>query len=188
MWKGDGAHVMIFGDSITYRLEHGPGLDRTNQYTLLTDHLVVTGHSASVSAMIGAVTNGLDSVAQYVPAPGADILLIALGTNDMHVNTSTGTSYFTVEEAVANLSNAIDTIGAPCTILVTIAETEPWGLDVTGPAFNRALRAMPDVRIADWAPVVEADPGLVVSDGVHLTDAGVAAYTALFDDAISTCP
>lgn len=71
---------------------------------------------------------------------------------------------------------------------MTIAETEPWGLDTSGPAYNAALRDLPSVVIANWATIVEANPHFVGTDGVHLTSSGSVAYRELFLTTIDSCP
>jgi hypothetical protein len=44
------------------------------------------------------------------------------------------------------------------------------------------------VIIADWSPLVEANPDFVGADGVHLTSAGSGAYRELFLTTIDSCP
>jgi len=177
---------MVFGDSLTYSIEHGPGWGFNNQF--LTDELVANGYSASISSWIGATTRDLPAVAPQVPAPGADIMVIALGSNDMRVNATTGTTAVPLAEALGHITTAIDEVGASCNVLVTVAETEPWGLDTSAPTYNETLRNLPNVIIADWAPLVAANPDFVVgTDGVHLTPAGSDAYRALFHVAIDSC-
>ncbi len=186
-WVGDGPHVVVFGDSQTYALEHGPGLDDGNQFSFLTDDLVADGYAASVSALIGAETGDLAKVVPKIPEPGADIMLIALGSNDMRVDADAETSSVPLATAIEHVTTAAEQVGAGCTIVVTIAETAPWGLDRSAPGFNQALRSIPGVVVADWAPLVQANPHYVGEDGVHQTEAGVAAYRNLFHEAIGSC-
>ncbi len=185
-WVGTGPRVMVFGDSLTYRLEHGVGLDREHRFSHLTDELVASGRSASVAAMIGATTGDLGSVVGRVPAPGADVLLVELGTNDL-LPRSDGQPTIPVRTAIRNVRDAVDAVGAGCTVLVTVAETAVWGLDELAPAYNDALRSIRGAVIADWAALVAAEPGYVGDDGIHLTDAGAAAMGSLFLDAIAAC-
>jgi hypothetical protein len=49
---------------------------------------------------------------------------------------ATGTTAVPLQEALGHIAASIDEVGASCNILVTIAETEPWGLDTSAPAYN----------------------------------------------------
>lgn len=61
------------------------------------------------------------------------------------------------------------------------------GSPSVAPAFNRALRTIPGVIIANWAAVVREHEHYVVRDGVHHKEAGRAAYRDLFLEAIASC-
>ena len=67
--------------------------------------------------------------------------------------------------------------------VVTVVEI----LDVSGPPYNAALRAIPGVIAADWAPMVTANPSYVISDGVHQTPEGLTADRDLLLRAVSDC-
>ena len=182
-WVGDGPRVLVFGDSLTHRLERGA--DNDPRKRLLTNDLVAGGYAASVSSMTGAKTLDLAAVVPTIPDPGPDILLISLGSNDMRVKD--GATLTPLATAIDNVRAAMTQVAAKCTVLVTVAETAPWGLDTDAPAFNQALRALPNVVIADWAPLVAANPLFVTEDGVHHTDLGVGAYRDLYRNAIGSC-
>jgi lysophospholipase L1-like esterase len=71
-----------------------------------------------------------------------------------------------------------DLRGVQRVIFVTVAEWSPAQLEV-----NRAIRALPktypNVVVADWAAVLEADPQFLIADHVHLTAAGDVALANL---------
>lgn len=185
-WKGSGSgpRVMVFGDSLTSYIENGPGHDLFGgpDDTFLTDRLIVEGHPASVSSLIGAETGDLANVTPGIPEPGTDVLLIALGTNDRRE------ARVTVDAAIANVNAAIARAAAECNIVVTVAETTTWGsLNLFAPAYNAALRALPGVVVADWASIAAAHPEYLAPNDVHHTTVGAAAYMELFVDAVDAC-
>lgn len=63
-------------------------------------------------------------------------------------------------------------------VFVTVAEWSP-----AQPEVNRAIRALPktypNVVVADWEAVLEADPQFLIADHVHLTAAGDVALANL---------
>ena len=182
---------MVFGDSLTSFIENGPDHDLFGgpDDSFLTDTLVANGHAASVSSLSGASTADLVHVTPKIPAPGANVLVIALGTNDRANDPATGKPPISVATALANVNAAIVQTAAECNIVVTVAETTPWGrLDQNAPAYNAGLRALPGVNVADWALLVAAHPEYLLPNEVHHTTAGAAAYMALFVDAVDACP
>jgi hypothetical protein len=82
-WIGSGIHVAFVGDSITYNTEHD-ALHDANHH--LTDVLVAAGYAVSSSDKIGAKTADLARLGPW-PAPGATIVSIEIGTNDMRLRT-----------------------------------------------------------------------------------------------------
>ena len=68
-------------------------------------------------------------------------------------------------------------------ILVTVSVPRRWE-----PQVNDTLRAFvaqhPSVGLADWKALVSGDPGLTISDGVHLSPAGMARYVEMLTLAI----
>jgi len=191
-WKGSGSgpRVMVFGDSLTSYIENGPDHDLSGgpDDTFLTNRLIVEGHPASVSSLIGSVTGDLANATPGIPAPGTDVLLIALGTNDRGVDPNTGQAVVTADIAIANVNAAIASAAAECNIVVTVPETTTWkGLNLTAPAYNAALRALPGVVVADWASIAAAHPEYLRPNDVHHTTVGAAAYMELFVDAVDAC-
>jgi hypothetical protein len=184
-WYGDsGPYVGVIGDSLVHAAETGGGLDPDDTDRFVSQRLAQSGYRASVSAMIGAVTADLRTVAAF-PEPGFELLVLALGTNDMHDGA------VPVDVAIGDIVTYLDAHTPACTALVTIVDEPSWGLDVTAPVYNAALADLAteraDVIIADWAAVVDAHPEYLGSDGVHHTAAGQEAYRSLIDDAAGQC-
>jgi lysophospholipase L1-like esterase len=189
-WTGSGTHVAFVGDSITYNTEHD-ALNDTNHH--LTDALVTSGYAVSSSDMIGANSTDLAGLAAW-PAPGASIVSIEIGTNDMHAtNGQPATPYATAEANYNTYLTAQNAAGVRCVVLVEISETTPWGLDVTGPVWNAflasvaALRPAGSTDIVPWAEQTAAHPEYLGSDGVHPTAAGKVALIDDITQAMNTC-
>ena len=188
-WTGSGKHVAFTGDSITYNTEHD-ALGDTNHH--LTDALVAAGYAVSSSDGIGANTADLAGLDPW-PAPGAQIVSIEIGTNDMHAtNGQPGTPYATAEANYNTYLAAQDAAGVRCIVLVEIAQTSPWGLDVTGPVWNAYLASVAAARpvgstvILPWAALTAEHPEYLGTDGVHPTAAGKAALIADVTQAMNT--
>lgn len=184
-WVGSsGPGVLVVGDSLVNGAQTGGGLDSSDPDRFLDEALNSAGYRASVSKMIGASTGDL-VMAKPLPSPAPDVVVVALGTNDMHDGA------VPVATAVGNIEAYLDEAGAVCSVVVTIVDEPSWGLDVTAPLFNAALvglaESRPGVLVADWAAVVDGHPEFLGSDGVHHTVEGQAAYRALIVDAADRC-
>lgn len=176
------AHVAVIGDSLTYQAEYGQDFKEIDDPTAprdLTAAFVAAGFGVSTSLQIGADTFGLAQIPEW-PAPVADVVVIALGTNDRHDDAHP------LEQSQANLDTYLARWPDACVVLVTIAETPVWGLDVYGPAWNAFLRERADV-LADWTPIAAAHPEYLLDDLVHHNAEGAAAYRTLMVDAAAQC-
>jgi lysophospholipase L1-like esterase len=176
------ARVGVIGDSLVYAAEYGPGTPDVNDPATphdLSDALVDAGYAASLSALIGAKTEDLVELPDW-PDPVADIIVIALGSNDRRDGT------VPVTEMAADLEGYLARWPDACIVLVTIAATSPWQLDVYGPEWNAYLASTADV-LADWTAVTVEHPEYLGSDGVHHTPDGQAAYRQLVVDSVSGC-
>jgi hypothetical protein len=152
----------------------------------------------STTLAIGAATADLVSTNPHRfrgwPSPGADYDVTALGTNDMHVDPATGRSNVPVDQALDHLDSYLDkeeAAGVECHVLVEIAETSPWGLDVTGPAWNRKLaleaRQRRNTVVVPMASILKRHLEYLTSDGVHTTASGQAAYRTAVLNALAQC-
>ena len=77
----------------------------------------------------------------------------------------------------ALLLEAIDAVPASATlVLVTPRVPRPWmGPNVA--TIRAAAKQRPGVALVDWARASEGHPDYVGADGVHMTMAGITAYT-----------
>lgn len=175
-WVGDGTRVAVAGDSLVFAAEYGndPGLGTQ----FLTDQLNASGRSAAISAALGA---SMGDLTQSWPEPGPEILVVGLGSNDMH------DGQVPLVDALEHLDAHLARYEGACTVLIGIAESTPWQLDVYGPALNAALAQRADIFV-DWAAIVEAQPDLVDSvDGVHMPPAGRQAYRDAIVAGVGAC-
>ena len=176
------AHVAVIGDSLTYQAEYGLDFKAIDDPTTprdLTAAFLAAGFGVSTSLQYGATTFGLAQLPDW-PAPVADVVVIALGTNDRHDDAHP------LEQSQANLDTYLARWPDTCVVLVTIAETPVWGLDVYGPAWNAFLRDRADV-VADWAAIAADHPEYLLDDLVHHNAEGAEAYRELIVGASKRC-
>jgi hypothetical protein len=185
---GNGHHVGVIGDSITFQAQWGSG-DGTPQ---LTNALTGLGFSASLSAWLGADTDDLYGVvrpSQFngFPSPNADVQIIGLGTNE-HKDA------VPVDRFESNLRTWIDAQPGTCFGLINVyTGATSWNLDVFGPAYNDAINRIvadhANVHLIDWNSFalahryLYADPTSPHPD----TAAGQAAYRFFIAVGAATC-
>lgn len=120
------------------------------------------------------------AAAQDVVASGLEpeLWVVALGTNDV----GAGTDQATIEDDIAELLGVI-----PDDAPVIWVDTWVRDLDERARVFNLVLRAMladrPNSWVLDWHDRAARD-GLVVSDGVHLSEQGRLEYARLVGSAL----
>ncbi len=158
--------VLVIGDSLGVGTE--PYLDDA-----------LGGSPVSTDAKISRTSaEGLEALAASI-GPQHTTVVFALGTND-----DPGAPELLAE----HLSEARSLAGGRCMVVATLARPPLNGVSVE--ALNEAIAAFasadPNVRVADWAGAVAADPGLLV-DGVHADAEGYALRAALLADAIAGC-
>ena len=190
-WNGDpeAPSVVVMGDSLVY-MSDASGLGGTETY--VTDELVTGGYQAYVTGWIGATVNfsylhlwNQSSRMGITP----DVLVIALGTNDMRVNPQTGLPSTTPEAAAIVLGSWLAEVPDACVRLVGVAESVTgWGLDVTGPGWNAMLAATAathaDAAYVAWEPLTAWTEG---GANPHLSPEGREAYRALLVSAAMSC-
>ena len=157
------------GDSLVY-MSDASGLGGIETY--VTDELVTGGYRAYVTGWITP-----------------DVLVIALGTNDMRVNPQTGLPSTTPEAAAIVLGSWLAEVPDACVRLVGVAESVTgWGLDVTGPGWNAMLAATAathaDAAYVAWEPLTAWTEG---GANPHLSPEGREAYRALLVSAAMSC-
>lgn len=188
-WEGDGQRVSIQGDSLTYQADNDSTvLDNGDEFRYLRDQFVEAGYSVSMTGYVGGNYEDATGWVQDIPDPGADVLMLALGTNDLHVDEDGAP--FTVDEVTDNLLSILDGGHADCYVVVTMyTGVEAWGLDVDGPQFNANVKDIASVRenvhVADWNATVQ--PGYNQPDDPHHTSEGRAAYRDFLVESAGLC-
>jgi lysophospholipase L1-like esterase len=176
--------VAVLGDSLVYLAENGHDEDEDLvDHQFVTDDLESAGFTGWVEAHIGGNHHILKRMVDDLPSPPPEVLVIGIGSNDAGA--------YDTETVVDALLASADRSGAGCAAFITVAETEPWQLDVNGSALNDALveatAGRADRIIADWAQAVAEHPDFVGGDGVHQTPAGTAAYRELIVESAERC-
>ena len=190
-WTGDAADpdVAVLGDSLVFHSEQGSIFSSD---TLITDDLVAAGNHAWVTGWSGLTfAEGYPDVWD-VPSRQAitpDVLVIALGTNDMRIMPGETEPRTTVEAVRPLVAAWLAEVPAACVRLIGPSDSiTGWGLDVTAPPFNTmlaeeaALHA--DAEYVAWNP----DPAWTDNGAEpHLTQAGRDAYRALIVAEVADC-
>lgn len=130
-----------------------------------------------------------DDVAAALPGLGMDAAVSRQAADIVTVVRNLKTGRFLAPTVVIQLgTNGIVTEAEMTELMALLADRERVVL-VTPHAERaweepnlqllRAQASVPNVRIADWHSLAAGNPGFTVSDGVHATDLGGAAYAAL---------
>ena len=113
-------------------------------------------------------------------AANPDVVVFDLGTNDDPANASA---------LAADLAAAREIAGPRCMVMATLNRPPLNGVAVDG--LNRAVTSFAaadgNVALVDWHARAQADPSLLIDDGVHPTPAGYALRAKLFAAAIRSC-
>lgn len=196
-WVGPefGLTVGIEGDSLTHSSHRGQGSEA--QGTAFTDQLTQLGYRSGVAATIGATSEDLAGRRSW-PLPGADILVIALGTNDGRMNAE-GEPSVELNHYQSNIEEYVESQDPDCLVTVGVREELSWGLDITGPGINQRLQQIAlsrDGIFVDWNRLSdEAGEGVIGPDGIHwdwtLTSTpdakGAVAYRSAIIDGVNEC-
>lgn len=178
-------YVGVIGDSLTMHAETEGPYPKDTPNRFLTNDLNDLGHAASVSATVG--TRATELVDFNFPTPDSDLIVIALGTNDMDGRFNEGAA-IDPAPSLNEVSDLVARSGSDCAVLVTITESAPWRLDANGPAYNDGLRALDQasdqIALADWTPIAAARPELFTADLVHHTTEGMRVYRQFIVDAV----
>ncbi len=162
--------VAIIGDSLTVGVTSPAFVAETLQSRLLAQGRPVT----LVSARVGRpLREGIEVVeARRAEVGAADVVLVALGTNDLWG--SVASSDERAAAAIAELRDAVRAVD-PTTVVVWV---DVAAMPVPGRAatFNRALAttaALDDrFEVCRWSEGALARPATFASDGIHLTGEG----------------
>lgn len=125
---------------------------------------------SGVAAATDVVDAGLDP----------DLWIVALGTNDVGAGTDEETIRDDIDELIAVIPADADVIWV---------DTWVRDMDDRAAMFNRLVRSTLDERpntwVLDWHDRA-AEDGLIVDDGVHLTERGRLEFARLIGDALRT--
>ncbi len=195
-WTGAGPRVGVVGDSQVWLIEHN-SLGDNNHH--MTDALVEKGYQVSTSDIIGASTRDLAKFTSFTsfagfPDPGAQIVVTAIGVNDLRADPSRDEPLTPIDQAEANYTAYLDALGqagVACVVLVEIPETTQESLDQIGPVWNEYLSNQASARggvVMPWASTVAQHPEYVnTTDGIHETALGVFAYLGGIAAAVDQC-
>lgn len=175
------AHVAVVGDSLTWQAEHGSSSTTDPHYLrhYLIDELNARGWAARVAAKSGATTASLKLWGQWASPP--DVIVMALGTNDLYYKLPADTSQ-------ANVRSYLDRWPLACPVLVGVKPSAPRGIEPS--AWNAWLAAEAAARggvYVDWAGISAGHGGWFTSDLLHHTTAGQAAYRAAILNGVNQC-
>jgi len=156
----------MIGDSLNLGTEE-PLRAKLRRWKFRTDDVVGRRTETGVDRMALAGS----SLAPYV--------VVSLGTND---------SASSVAAFRAEVGRAVELAGpSRCLVWATI-HRDGGAYD----AFDAVLRAEAarnrNVRVVEWAAMVDAHPGWLAPDGIHGTPDGYAARAAAVVDAMRRCP
>lgn len=123
-------------------------------------------------------TSAVPGLLQDYSEESGDVVVIGTGYND-----SSAAQYVGLMEGILASLASSDLV-----VLATLSETGSRSDEYA--AINRYIRdaasTRPNVVVAEWAPIVGADPALTWSDGIHLTPAGATRMAQLLTEVLST--
>lgn len=190
-WVPSARTVGAVGDSLVYEAEHGPSTvpDPGYERHYLTDQLTGQGWFARVAARSGADTRSLSMWGGWQSPPST--IVMALGTNDRRWDPTKGFP-LPLGTSQWNVVNYLNRWPTACVVLVGIVEApNRWRHNVYGPAWNRWLRYLADLRgyvYVDWWALSAGHPEWFTGDLLHQTDAGQAAYRNAITEGAKQCP
>jgi GDSL-like Lipase/Acylhydrolase family len=122
---------------------------------------------------------GVDVLRSLISADD-QVVVFDLGTNDDPANP---------DALAADLAAARQIAGSRCMVMATLNRPPLNGVAVDG--LNHAVTSFAaadgNVALVDWHGHVQADPSLLIDDGVHPTPTGYALRANLFAAAIRSC-
>jgi hypothetical protein len=160
-------HVLVVGDSLE---------ELTSPY--LSRYL--PGVSLTVNAVGGSNSYQIFDLFQESYEPSQSVIVFDAGTND-------NPAYPQI--LAGNLRKVAAEIGERCMVVPTIHGFTVDGVDNTGK--NRVVAGFaasrPGTQVPDWAGVVETEPGLLQSDGLHPIAEGAEYRAQLIAQGVEGC-
>ena len=129
---------------------------------------------ATVDAQESRSLLGAISLLQQHRAEMGDVVVVALGTND-------GTDPVEFAHRIDLAMGVLE--GVPHVLWVNQRDFEPGRAELNAQLVAATAR-YPTLRVLDWNAVVDANPGDVGPDGIHLTEPGKAAMATLVADGV----
>lgn len=169
--------VAVVGDSIALSAEpyvtgalEGLGVDVV-VYDAVQNRRMVNGS--------GAVDSGRNAVRDVVEwGVEPDLWLVALGTNDVGALTGRDAWQIAVDEFMAEIPDDADVVW----IDTWVEPLDEHAIDFND-ALRDELRTRDDVWVLDWHGRA-GEEGLIVADGVHLTEAGRIEFARLVGEGL----
>lgn len=181
---GEGPLVVVVGDSITHSA-------REVLHEVLDDHTSLIAAVPAEGFAGGPYTEGaldggdplmLRAARRYSDLDPA-VAVVALGTNDAW------SAALDIDRSLEALDKLVRVLDGACLVVVLPQRevaAQPSYSTEDAAAIQERLRAVAD-EVIDWEAAVASQPGLVVEDGVHLTDAGKLVWSAEVADAVGRC-
>jgi peptidoglycan/LPS O-acetylase OafA/YrhL len=142
---------------------------------------VMLGASASLDA-IGAVKVDAEVSRPWDAAPAVTAALRDQGVVDdvlvIHLGTNGPVTAAVFDELMADVSD----VGR--VIVVNVRVPRRWESEVNAVIADGVTR-WPNAELLDWHGFSNDRPALFAADGVHLTEAGMAAYASLVENAVN---
>jgi len=154
----------------------------------ITDQLSQAGWKSSISAFAGVNTLEQMPILAEAAHSGSFAFVVELGTNDGH-QILKGETTPTAERA--QIAAALDLFGTRCVVWVNVDDDPARPGGTGGGSMNQALAAeaarRPNLHIASLRDLLAVHPEYLVSDQVHLTDAGYVALGQLIATTLGAC-
>lgn len=181
---GTGPLVAVIGDSIADSA-------RGAVHLALDDHATLVGAVPAEGFAGGPYSKGalgegdplMVRTARRYGDLDPTVAVIALGTNDAW------NDELALDRSLAGLDDIVATLDGACLVVVlpqATAETQPTYDTEKASTIRDRLEAVAD-EVVRWDEVTAATPGLLVDDGVHLTEAGQLAWGANVAEAVRRC-
>jgi lysophospholipase L1-like esterase len=166
-----GTNVAVVGDSLTLGIEDQ-----------LRAEAKQFGFTTKMDAVQGRDIDGSMSAIKRL-APGRDLVVLALGTNDARKGLTTA-------DATSRIDEALNAVGEDVPVLwVNVYRGDSKSSSAAADVFDRALALEafnhPNLTVVDWDSFIKDHVGLVGADHIHLTSAGYDVRAAWLADAIA---
>lgn len=164
------APLLVLGDSLCVGAERWGGL---------RERLQAEGWEPELVCEVGeALGWGIERVLERERVPAT--VVVALGTNPGPFETGFGAK-------VATMRSELRSRGAREVVWMTFAERDGDRYGAKNEVVRDLAEASPldDLRLADWAPVVEPNPAWFSTDGLHYTTEGKRQWASFLTEVVS---